>query len=404
MLTKEQKKWIEHLSDVDKIKIVPYNPKVKIVFGKIKKDIQQVLGKVKVVHRGSTSLKIAGQGEIDLYIPIVDNKFNKYLKKLIKHFGKVGTVYPLERARFVKYIDGIKIEIFLINNKSKGWKEGLIFEDYLKNNSEELKKYEILKIKHDGLSTRKYYKPKIVFLNKILAMAKKEKQTKKTYVISLGGSLIVPDQVDYKFIKKFRELIIKKVKAGSKFIIVCGGGGLNRKYNEAGKKVRKLNNEELDWIGIYATRYNAQFVKILFGGLAHNEIITDPHKKIITKKSIIIGSGYKPGWSTDYDAVYLAKTYGVKSVANLSNIDYAYDKDPKKYKNAVPIKNISWKDFRKIVGNKWEPRMNKPFDPIASREAEKLGLEVVILNGKKLKNFEDYLNGGKFVGTVIKQF
>jgi len=229
-----------------------------------------------------------------------------------------------------------------------------------------------------------------------------KKQTKKTYIISLGGSLIVPDEVDYKFIKKFRELILKKVKAGNKFIIVCGGGRLNSKYNEAGKKIRKLSNDELDWIGIHASRYNAQFIRILFGNSACNEIITNPHKKIITKKPIIIGSGYKPGWSTDYDAVYLAKTYGVKSVANLSNIDYAYDKDPKKYKNAVPIKNINWKDFRKIVGNKWEPRMNKPFDPIASREAEKLGLEAVILNGKKLKNSENYLDGEKFVGTVIK--
>lgn len=229
-----------------------------------------------------------------------------------------------------------------------------------------------------------------------------KKQYKKKYIISLGGSLIVPDEVDHKFIKKFRELILKKVKAGNKFIIVCGGGGLNRKYNAAGKKIRKLSNDELDWIGIHATRYNAQFIKILFGDFAHNEIITNPHQKIITKKPIIIGSGYEPGWSTDYDAVYLAKTYGAKNVANLSNIDYAYDKDPKKYKNAVPIKNISWSDFRKIVGNKWEPRMNKPFDPIASREAEKLNLEVTILNGKKLKNVENYLDGEKFVGTVIK--
>lgn len=227
-------------------------------------------------------------------------------------------------------------------------------------------------------------------------------QTQKTYIISLGGSLIVPDEVDYKFVRKFRELILKKVKNGNKFIIVCGGGGLNRKYNEAGKKIRKLNNDELDWIGIYATRYNAEFVRILFGDLAHNEIIIDPHKKIITGKPIIIGAGYKPGWSTDYDAVHLAKTYGAKNIANLSNIDYAYNKDPKKYKDAVPIKNINWPDFRKIVGNKWEPRMNKPFDPIASREAEKLGLEVTILNGKKLKNLENCLDGGKFVGTVIK--
>ncbi|MCK5332413.1 UMP kinase [Candidatus Parcubacteria bacterium] len=222
------------------------------------------------------------------------------------------------------------------------------------------------------------------------------------YVLSLGGSLIVPDEIDYKFVKKFKGLIEKKVAKGNKFIIVCGGGGLNRKYNEAAKKVRKLSNDELDWVGIYATRYNAQFIKILFGDLAHSEININPHKKTLTKKPIIIGAAYIPGWSTDYDAVYLAKTYGAKKVANLSNIDFAYDKDPKKYKSAVPIKNIDWKGFRKIVGDKWEPRMNKPFDPIASREAEKLGLEVAILNGKKLKNFENYLDGKKFVGTIIK--
>jgi len=225
---------------------------------------------------------------------------------------------------------------------------------------------------------------------------------KNMYIISLGGSLIVPDEVDFKFVRKFRELIIKKVGSGNKFIIVCGGGGLNRKYNEAAKKVKKLSNEELDWIGIYATRYNAELIKILFGSLAHSEIITNPHKKLSTKKPIIIGAGFKPGWSSDYDAVYLADTYGAKKVVNLSNIDYAYNKDPKKFKNAKPIKKTNWKEFRKIVGNKWEPRMNKPFDPIASREAEKLGLEVSILNGKNLKNFDNYLDERKFVGTVIK--
>lgn len=221
------------------------------------------------------------------------------------------------------------------------------------------------------------------------------------YVLSLGGSLIIPDEIDFKFIKKFRELILKRVSDGDKFIIVCGGGGLNAKYNKAAKQIRKINNADLDWVGIHSTRLNANFIRIIFGDFACDEIIINPHHKHKTTKPIIIGAGYMPGWSSDYDAVYLAKTYNAKKVANLSNIDFAYDKDPKKYKSAVPIKEINWKNFRKIVGNKWEPRMSKPFDPIASREAEKLGLEVAILNGKKLKNFENYLNGKKFTGTVI---
>ncbi|MDD3006279.1 MAG: UMP kinase [Candidatus Pacebacteria bacterium] len=223
-----------------------------------------------------------------------------------------------------------------------------------------------------------------------------------TYILSLGGSLIVPDEVDYKFLKGFVELITKRTEQGDKFVIVCGGGGVNRKYNQAAQKVRPMSNTELDWLGIHATRYNAQLVRLLFGKIAYEEVVVNPYEKAVTRKPVIIGAGYEPGWSSDYDAVYLADTYKIKNIANLSNIDYAYDKDPRKFKDAQKIKDISWKDFRKIVGDKWEPRMSKPFDPIASREAEKLGLQVVIMNGKKLKNLEKYLNGEKFQGTVIK--
>lgn len=227
-------------------------------------------------------------------------------------------------------------------------------------------------------------------------------KTANTYILSLGGSLIVPEEVDCKFLKSFINLISERVKKGDKFIIVCGGGGLNRRYNQAAKKVRDMSNEELDWLGIHATRYNAQLLRILFGKLAYEEVVVNPYNKVETTKPVIIGAGYEPGWSSDYDAVYLANTYGCKKIANLSNIDCVCDKDPRKFKDAKKIKDISWEDFRKIVGDKWEPRMSKPFDPIASREAQKLGLEVAILNGKKLKNLEKYLNGEKFMGTVIK--
>lgn len=223
-----------------------------------------------------------------------------------------------------------------------------------------------------------------------------------TYILSLGGSLICPEEVDHKFLKDFIELIAKRTAQGDKFVIVCGGGGVNRKYNQAAQKVRPMSNLELDWLGIHATRYNAQLLRLLFGKLAYEEVVINPYEKVVTRKPVIIGAGYEPGWSSDYDAVYLADTYKIKKIANLSNIDYAYDKDPREFPDAKKIKETAWSEFRKIVGDKWEPRMSKPFDPIASREAEKLGLEVAILNGKKLKNLEKYLNGEKFQGTIIR--
>lgn len=235
----------------------------------------------------------------------------------------------------------------------------------------------------------------------IKKMIQKNKKS-QTFVLSVGGSLICPDEVDAEFIKKFRELILKKVNQGNKFFIICGGGKINNRYNEAAQKIYNVSDNDLDWIGIMATRFNAQFMRILFGDLAHKDVIIDPTKKIKTAKSVVIGAGYKPGWSSDYDAVMIAKVSGAKTVINLSNIDYAYTDDPKTNSSATPIKNIIWKDFRKIVGDEWKPRMNKPFDPIASKLAEKSKIRVIIMNGRNLENFERCLEGMDFVGTVIE--
>lgn len=168
MLTPEQEKWINHLSATDKIKIVPYNPKAKPIFKKIKKEIQKVIGKVNIVHCGSTGLGILGQGEIDCYIPVTENLFVKYLEKLINYFGEASSVYPLRRARFVKYIDAVKIEIFLINEKSDDWINCIKFENFLKKHSGVLAEYKKLKEDNDGLSIQEYYRRKIEFINDIL--------------------------------------------------------------------------------------------------------------------------------------------------------------------------------------------------------------------------------------------
>ena len=168
MITPEQENWISHLDDTKKIKIISYNPKVKTVFKEMKKEIQKVLGEVKVKHCGATSLGISGQGEIDLYIPVSGNFFNECLEKLIKRFGKVGSVYPLRRARFVKYVDEIKVEIFLINKESDDWKNCVKFENYLKQYPEALGEYKKLKEESEGLTVQEYYRKKLEFINKII--------------------------------------------------------------------------------------------------------------------------------------------------------------------------------------------------------------------------------------------
>ena len=225
----------------------------------------------------------------------------------------------------------------------------------------------------------------------------------KTLIISLGGSIIIPkpNKVDIKFLKKFRQLILNYVKRGYRIVIITGGGKINKLYNESAKKITKIKPVDLDWLGIAFTRANAELVRSIFGNMAHHQIIADPTQKISTNKKIIIGCGWKPGCSSDKDAVLIAKTLGAKEVVNLTNIDYVYTADPKIDKSAKPIKQMTWDGYKRLIGGKWVPRMNSPFDPIASRLAAKLKLKVAIMKGTDLENFKKYLQGKEFKGTVI---
>jgi uridylate kinase len=224
----------------------------------------------------------------------------------------------------------------------------------------------------------------------------------KNFVLSVGGSLIVTKQgINVKFLKQFRTFILKQVKAGRRFYLVIGGGTTARSYIKAAREILPVSQASGDWIGVSATRLNAQLVKVIFAPQVHPEIIIDPTKKIKTHKKIVIGAGYKPGWSTDYDAVLIAKNNGAKTVINLSNIDYAYDRDPRQFPQAKKLVQVSWPEFRKVVGNKWRPGLNAPFDPVASRAAAENKLKVIILNGQNLKNLGDCLAERKFKGTTI---
>ncbi len=224
---------------------------------------------------------------------------------------------------------------------------------------------------------------------------------RKRVVVSVGGSLIVPDGVDADFLTRFKVLVLDKVRRGFTFSIITGGGKTARHYRDAAAAVTPLSPQDLDWIGIHSTRLNAQLLRNIFVGYAHPEVITNPTIDVETVEPIIIAAGWRPGWSTDYCAVMMAKNIGATYLVNLSNIDYVYDSDPRKNADAKKIEKISWTDFRKLIPAEWDPGLSSPFDPIAAKEAESIGLEVAIMNGTKLDEFSNYLDGKPFVGTTI---
>ena len=228
----------------------------------------------------------------------------------------------------------------------------------------------------------------------------------KLIILSLGGSIIFPEEIDVVFLKQFKALILKLLKQGYEFIIICGGGKICRKYQAASKELNQhLASFDLDWMGIEVTKMNAYFMRTVFKEHAHPKILVDPTKRLDSslniKNAIIFGAGWKPGCSTDMAAVLAAKTYGAKTILNMSNIEYIYNKDPNKFSDAKKIEKMTWPEFKKMFGETFEPGGNYPFDPVAGKNAATAGQRVIILDGRDISNLKDCIEGRKFNGSVI---
>lgn len=225
----------------------------------------------------------------------------------------------------------------------------------------------------------------------------------KPIIISLGGSLIIPPGgMDIQFLIDFNTFIRAKIVQGFRFFIVVGGGATARHYiDEAKKVVGDITDWDLDFLGIHATRLNAHLLRTIFQDIAHPRIIANYEKKISNlRQPVVIAAGWKPGFSTDYCAVILSRDYDANVIINMSNITQVFDQDPKKFPDAKPLSNVSWDEFTKLVGNKWNPGSNLPFDPVATKLAKEMGISVYVI-GKDLSNLDNILNGKEFLGTVI---
>ena len=226
---------------------------------------------------------------------------------------------------------------------------------------------------------------------------------KKVIVISLGGSQIIPDDINLSYLRQFKK-ILKKNSKKYKFIIVCGGGSIARKYISALKK-EKINEKLQSLAGIGSTRMNARFMSYFFNidpklGIPHT------HKTLqkYVKKQAITFCGaleYKPNQTSDSTAAEIAQKFKSNFI-NITNVRGLYTTNPKKVKNAKFISKISWKDFDKMANkSKFKPGQHFVLDQTASKVIMKNKITTYI-TGTNLKQIDNLLNNRKFNGTTIK--
>ncbi|MEK7188145.1 MAG: hypothetical protein AAB691_04870 [Patescibacteria group bacterium] len=248
-------------------------------------------------------------------------------------------------------------------------------------------------------------------------------QFRKTIVLALGGSILYPENIDTRFIQKFARTIQQFVREENKrFVTVTGGGRLSRLYQKAASEIVPITDEDKDWLGIHATRLNAHLMRTVFKDIADPVVFDTRHKRKKIQYPVTFASGWRPGWSTDYIAVALAVDYGASEVIIAGKPSHVYPhtkRESRQEKNnsrsgvgvydpsnpsldyAEPFTTLSWKEYRKLIPQKWTPGFQSPVDPVGARLAQKEGIKAIVVDGRDLKNFSALIKGKEFVGTII---
>jgi len=227
---------------------------------------------------------------------------------------------------------------------------------------------------------------------------------KRVIVISLGGSLITPKKTDHKFLEDFKKILRKNYKK-YKFVVICGGGGIARKYISALKKQGKSKREQ-GLAGMKATRMNAMIMTQLFSKKESNKTLPKSKKEIknyLDKNNVVFSGAliYAENETSDGTAAKLAhylKAYFI----NMSNVSGLYTSNPSTDKSAKFIPKISWKEFEKMaLSLKFSPGQHFVLDQNASTIIKKRKIKTYII-GKSPSNLNNLIKGKKFKGTIIE--
>jgi len=216
-------------------------------------------------------------------------------------------------------------------------------------------------------------------------------------VISLGGSVIVPDGPDSRFIRSFVRFI-RRVSRRRRVFIITGGGATARRFVAAARQAGVRDQRSLHWIGVRACQLNAMMLQAAFG--LPGEAVTDRSALARTRGRTVVVAPSVPGTTSDYGSVLVARSVGASDIINLSNVDGVYTADPRTHRHARRIPSMTWTEFRRQFSGRLKPGMHVPFDPVASRLAERLGFRVIVV-GRNLNNLNRLISGRIFTGTRI---
>jgi len=223
-------------------------------------------------------------------------------------------------------------------------------------------------------------------------------------VFKIGGSVICPKGVpDVAYVKKLSKFLMN-LKRKNRIIIVVGGGKMTKDYIRSTRKLKPPENL-LDSMGILGSRMNAMVVIASLGKQAYPKVVKNREELEhgVSSGKIVVLGGTIPGQTTNAVAVAAAQFFKSDMLVIGTNVKGIYTKDPKRYKNAKMITQITAKDLYQMV--KVKKHTAGPLtvmDPVAAKLLERSKIKAILLDGRSLANIKRAITRKNFVGTLIE--
>lgn len=232
----------------------------------------------------------------------------------------------------------------------------------------------------------------------------------KRVLLKLSGEVFAGDKDDQAFDIEVCKAICKEVldlvKMGAQVAIVVGGGNIWR-YRD--NKALPIDRVDSDNMGMLATMMNVVFLKNVFHFLKFKKVAAfaaNAPDKIVTPYTacrartkleegniVLLGGGTgNPYFTTDSASALRALELQCDAFLKATKVDYVYDKDPMKHKDAKSFKKISYGEILK--------RSLNVMDLAAVSLCMENNLPIEVFNLQKKGNICKVV-AGESVGTLV---
>ncbi len=220
-------------------------------------------------------------------------------------------------------------------------------------------------------------------------------------VISLGGSILIPDDRDGTFLKDLASLL-RTLTDDLEIYVVCGGGKVARYYINTGRDLY-ATEEQLDKLGIGVTRLNARLLQLALKDMAYDEVPVTVEETAAQGRCgrVAVMGGTTPGHTTDGVSAALAEKVGASRIVNATSVDGVYSADPRKFPDARKYDQLTFDQLGNMMAGGHGAGNSHVFDPMGADIIKRCRIPLFIVSGRDLQDMEDAMRGGRIRGTVI---